>query len=215
VRVAVADDSGLFRAGLVSVLTSCGVVVTAQAATASALLEQIAAEPPDAVVLDVRMPPTFTDEGLRAALDLRRSPDGPAVLLLSTYAEPDHAARLLDGPARRVGYLLKDRVDDPPALLDALERIVAGDVVVDTDLVTRLITHRRHVQALARLSGQERRVLQLIAEGRSNEGISSALHVTPKTVEAYIGRVFVKLDLGPAADDNRRVIAALTWLRLS
>ena len=215
-RVAIADDSGLFRAGLAAVLTDLGAQVTAQAATGTDLLGHLNMLPPgtlDIVILDIRMPPTYTDEGLTTALTIRDQPNAPAIMLLSTYADGTHASRLLNGSRSKVGYLLKDRVDAPTTFWDALTRVTKGGIVLDPSLVTRLMTQRRHQTALARLTDQERRVLQLLAEGRSNDGICQRLRVTPKTVETHVGHIFTKLDLGQAPYDNRRVLAALTWLR--
>jgi DNA-binding NarL/FixJ family response regulator len=215
-RVAIADDSGLFRAGLASVLIDLGAEVIIQTGTGDELvaaMQDLRPENIDVAVLDIRMPPTYTNEGLTTALSLRSQPDGPAVMLLSTYADATHAAALLAGAPTKIGYLLKDRVDEPTTLWAALTRIGNGEVVIDPSLVTRLITQQRHLTALARLTDQERRVLQLLSEGRSNDGISRQLWVTPKTVETHIGRIFTKLDLGSAPQDNRRVLATLTWLR--
>jgi DNA-binding NarL/FixJ family response regulator len=214
VRVAVADDSALFREGLVALLVAAGVDVVAQARSGAELEARIAGDLPDAVVLDIRMPPTFTDEGLVTAERLRRLRPGLAVLVLSTYTETAYALRLLSEGADGVGYLLKDRVDSPRALVDALDRLVAGESVIDPGIVTRLLA-KPGASPLDRLSERERVVLQLIAEGRSTTGISSQLVVSPKTVETQIASIFAKLDLPAEGDTNRRVLAALTWLRES
>jgi DNA-binding NarL/FixJ family response regulator len=212
-RVALADDSALFRSGLQRLLADLEVDVLYAVATSDELLEQASREPPDVAILDIRMPPTFTDEGLRAAETLHsRSPD-IGVLLLSTYAETPDAARLLSGKPHGVGYLLKDRVDDPVELRDALVRIADGEVVVDAEVVSTLIRHDRHAEAIDGLTERERLVLQLMAEGRSNAGIGGELYLSPKTVETHVGSVFSKLGLPPEAVDNRRVMAVLTWLR--
>ena len=214
-RVALADDSALFREGLAMLLGAAGVEIVGQASNADALLEQIAADPPDVAIIDVRMPPTFTDEGLAAAERIRATHPEVGVLVLSTYAETPYAVRLLGDGRRGTGYLLKDRVDDLSALLDALRRIAAGGLVVDEEIVARLLAHRRRADALDRLTERERAVLQQMAEGRSNQGIGAKLHLAPKTVENHVASVFAKLDMPVSPDDNRRVLAVLTWLRAS
>jgi DNA-binding NarL/FixJ family response regulator len=212
-RVALADDSPLFRDGLAMMLTAIGVEVTARAGDGNALLAAVAADEPDAVVLDIRMPPTFTDEGLTVAEQLRlRHPD-VGVLVLSTYAQSSYAARLFgDEPAGR-GYLLKDRVDDLETLRDGLERVARGESVVDSEVVQRLLRGQRRAHELRRLTEREREVLRLMAQGRSNTGIARRLYLTPKSVESYVTSVFAKLDLYATPDDNRRVRAVLAWLR--
>jgi DNA-binding NarL/FixJ family response regulator len=213
VRVALADDSALFRRGLAALLTSSGIDVTADTGTGAELLGAVAADPPDVVVLDVRMPPTFTDEGLITAKQLRQRHPDLGVLVLSTYAETSYAAQLLADGSRRLGYLLKDRVADPQALCDALFRIVAGECVVDPEIVARLLNRRRVANVLDSLTEREREVLRLMAEGRSNARIANELYLSPKTVESHVAAVFTKLGLHPAVDDNRRVLAVLAWLR--
>ncbi|ONH21758.1 response regulator transcription factor [Pseudofrankia asymbiotica] len=212
-RVAVADDSALFREGLVLLLRHTGIEVTVAAGTAEELLAAVDADPPDAVILDIRMPPTFTDEGVRAAERLCATYPRIGVVVLSTYAETPHAVRLLGDGSGGVGYLLKDRVDDVDTLLDALHRVASGRLVVDEEIVAPLLAHRRRASALARLTDRERTVLRHMAEGRSNQGIGAALHLAPKTVENHVASVLAKLSLPVAADDNRRVLAALAWLR--
>jgi len=213
VRVALADDSALFRRGLATLLEASGVSVTAQVPTGVELVHAVAADPPDAVVLDLRMPPTFTDEGLVAAEQLRARYPSLGILVLSTYAEVSYAARLLQTGTRHVGYLLKDRVEDSDALLDALRRITAGESVVDPDLVRRLLGRQRITQSVEQLTAREREVLQLMAEGRSNAAIGKELFLSAKTVETHIAQVFAKLGLPQSSDDNRRVLAVLTYLR--
>ncbi|MDT3444999.1 response regulator transcription factor [Pseudofrankia sp. BMG5.37] len=212
-RVAVADDSALFREGLVLLLRHAGIEVTVAAGTAEELLAAVDADPPDAVILDIRMPPTFTDEGVRAAERLCATYPGVGVVVLSTYAETPHVVRLLGDGFGGVGYLLKDRVDDVDTLLDALRRVASGRLVVDEQIVAPLLAHRRRASALARLTDRERTVLRHMAEGRSNQGIGAALHLAPKTVENHVASLLAKLDLPIAADDNRRVLAVLAWLR--
>jgi len=213
VRVALADDSALFRQGLALLLGSAGVVVSAQASTPDDLLRQVARDPPDAVILDIRMPPTYTDEGLALAERLRRLHPGTGVLVLSTYVVTGYAVRLLEGGTSAVGYMLKDRVDDVDALCDALARVVAGELVVDPEIVARLLARERPAAELDTLTEREREVLRLMAEGRSNSGIGHRLHLSQKTVEAHVASLLAKLGLPPAAEDNRRVLAVLKWLR--
>jgi DNA-binding NarL/FixJ family response regulator len=215
VRVALADDSALFRRGLATLLAASGVEVTAAVASGSELLVAVAADLPDAVVLDLRMPPSFTDEGLVAAEQLRARFPALGILVLSTYAEVSYAARLLSTGPRHVGYLLKDRVEDSDALLDALRRIVAGESVVDPDIVSRLLGRSRTATAVDSLTVREQEVLRAMAEGRSNAAIGKELFLSAKTVETHIAAVFAKLGLPPSSDDNRRVLAVLTYLRES
>jgi DNA-binding NarL/FixJ family response regulator len=213
VRVALADDSALFRRGLATLLQASGVEVTAQVPSGTELLVAVAADLPDAVVLDLRMPPSFTDEGLVVAEQLRGRFPTLGVLVLSTYAEVSYAARLLQSGTRHVGYLLKDRVEDSDALLDALRRIVSGESVVDPDIVSRLLGRTRTTSAVDSLTAREQAVLRAMAEGRSNAAIGKELFLSAKTVETHIAAVFAKLGLPPSSDDNRRVLAVLTYLR--
>lgn len=212
-RVAIADDSALFREGLELQLTRLGLDVAVTARTGAELQALVARNPVDAVILDVRMPPTFTDEGLRTAEELAASHPDVGILVLSAHAEVAYATRLFaDGPSRR-GYLLKDRVDNAAALRDALERVCRGESVVDDSLVERLFSLQRQLRRLADLTPRERLVLQQMAQGRSNAGIASILSLAEKTVESYVARIFAKLGLTGAQDTNRRVLAVLTWLR--
>ena len=212
-RVALADDSALFRRGLATLLEASGVTVTAQVPTGVELVRAVADDPPDAVVLDLRMPPSFTDEGLVTAEQLRARHPSLGVLVLSTYAEVAYAARLLEIGTGHVGYLLKDRVEDSDALRDALARIVAGEAVIDPDIVRRLLGRQRTTTTVDQLTARERDVLRLMAEGRSNQRIGRELYLSPKTVETHIAAVFSKLGLPQSSDDNRRVLAVLTYLR--
>lgn len=212
-RIAIADDSALFRSGLAALLTAVGVEVIAEVSNAADLLRCVQADQPDVVVLDIRMPPTFTDEGLVVAEEIREQYPGVGVLVLSTYAESHYAARLLACGSYGIGYLLKDRVDDPEALRDALSRIADGGCVVDPSIVANLLGRQRIANPLDQLSERERDVLRLMAEGRSNLGIGQALFLSPKTVERHVAAVFMKLGLRTGADDNRRVLAVLAWLR--
>ena len=211
-RVALADDSALFRRGLAALLDAVGVEVTAQAASGPELVEAVAKDLPDAVILDIRMPPTFHDEGLLTAEHLRAQYSELGILLLSTYAEAAYAARLLRNGARGLGYLLKDRVKDTDALRDVLARLAAGESVIEPDLITQLLASQPSTSALDRLTPREREVLRLMAEGRSNARIGHELFLSAKTVETHIAAVFTKLGLPSSPDDNRRVLAVLTWL---
>jgi len=212
-RVALCDDSGLFREGLRALLEGQRLRVTASVAAGDELLRAVDSEVPDVVVLDVRMPPTFTDEGIRAAADLRSAhPDLP-VLVLSTYAESSFAVRLLEIGSRGLGYLLKDRVASIDVFTDALERVASGESVVDPEIISRLLAHQRVRTVLDRLTQRELEVLRLMAEGHSYAGIGRRLYLSAKTVEGNIATIFTKLDLPPNADDNRRVLAVLALLR--
>ena len=211
-RVVVGDDSGIFRQGLVLLLEATGVDVAASVPSATALLQAVAAHRPDVAILDVRMPPTHTDEGLRAALDLHQNHPGVGVLMLSTYVEPRWALTLLDAFSGGIGYLLKDRVDDVTALLGALGRVADGGVALDPEVVTSLLLARRRASPLQRLSPRELEVLALLAEGRSNAGIAESLFLSLKTVEGHVASAFRGLGLAAEDGDNRRVKAALAFL---
>ncbi|GAA3143932.1 response regulator [Nonomuraea roseoviolacea] len=211
-RVVIAEDAVLLREGLIGLLERFGHTVAAAVGDAPSLVEAVEEHRPDVVVTDVRMPPGFSDEGLRAALELRRARPAPAVLVLSQYVEQTYAAELLDsGGGAGVGYLLKDRVGDVREFVDALGRVAAGGTVVDPEVVRQLL--RRPRDPLLRLTPREREVLALIAEGRSNASIAGALFVTEAAVAKHIAGIFTKLDLPPAADGNRRVLAVLAYLR--
>ncbi len=213
-RVLLVDDSALFRQGLAALLTVAGLEVVGELADARFLAEEVRRSAPRVVVLDARMPPTHTDEGIRAALALRTDFPDVGVLLLSTYAEGVWANQLFSAGSAGLGYLLKDRVNDAATLIESIRRVEGGGTVVDPDVIERLlaVTNRRSV--LDELSTRELEVLGLMAEGRSNVGIGRALHLSPRTVEAYIASIFVKLPLAP--DDttsNRRVLAVLAFLQ--
>ncbi|NUP00168.1 MAG: response regulator transcription factor [Nonomuraea sp.] len=211
-RVVIAEDAVLLREGLVGLLERFGHTVAASVGDASALVEAVVEHRPDAVVTDVRMPPHFTDEGLRAALDLRRRFPELAVLVLSQYVEQTYAAELLESAAGAgVGYLLKDRIGDVREFADALDRVAAGGTVVDPEVVRQLLRRRR--DPLARLTPREQEVLGLIAEGRANASIARELVVTEAAVAKHIANIFTKLDLPPAADGHRRVLAVLAYLQ--
>jgi DNA-binding NarL/FixJ family response regulator len=212
-RLAVAEDSLLVREGLRSLLRGAGFELVGEAETAGELLDVVEREQPDAVLVDIRLPPTFTDEGLRAAAEIRARFDDVGLLVLSQYVEAEYALRLLDGDEQRVGYLLKDRILDVDQLTDAIARVVAGGVVVDPQLVAALLERRRRADPLDELTPREREVLALMAEGLTDRGIAERLYVTPKTVETHIRHVFEKLEIPESALDNKRVHAVLAYLR--
>jgi DNA-binding NarL/FixJ family response regulator len=212
-RILLAEDSVLLREGLVRLLTEAGHEVVAAVDDATAIVPAAIEHAPDVAVVDVRMPPTFTDDGLRAAVELRRRLPGVGVLLLSQYVEESYARDLLADGSGGVGYLLKDRVQDLDALADALARVAAGGTALDPDVVAQLVVVRRTADPQASLTPREREVLVLMAEGRSNAAIAEALVVSPGAVEKHVGNVFAKLGLEPSDSDHRRVLAVLTWLR--
>jgi DNA-binding NarL/FixJ family response regulator len=209
----VADDMALFRAGICRLLSDAGIDVAAECGDAATLLRAVERDPPDAVVLDIRMPPTRTTEGLDAARLLARRRPEVGVLVLSAYVEPHYAMQLIESGASGAGYLLKERVTDPAELTDALRRVAGGGLVIDPGVVARLVGRRRSGGPLDTLSARERAVLAAMAEGRSNQAIGERLFLSPKTVEAYVRNVFTKLDLHEAAESNRRVLAVLAYLR--
>jgi len=212
VRVTVADDSALFRAGLIRLLEEAGITVAAEAADGVELLNLIAADKPDVVIVDIRMPPTLTDEGLTAAREIHRRWPDVGVLVLSTYVDTAFATELITRTQRSVGYLLKDRVQDTDELVDALGRLQKGGSVVDPEVVARLIGRRRTQSPIEQLSEREREILELMAQGRSNQAISARLYLSERTVESHVGTIFAKLGLEPTADDHRRVMAVLLYL---
>jgi DNA-binding NarL/FixJ family response regulator len=211
-RVVIADDAPLIREGVTRLLTENAVEVVAQVGDADALLACVRDLRPDVALVDVRMPPTHTDEGLRAVHEIRTHYPGTAVLVLSQHLEPAYALRLVDERPERAGYLMKERVGRVEQLLDALERVAAGGCVVDRAVVEELLARRRPVNPLDRLTPREREILALIAEGRSNQGICRTLWLSPKTVETHIRGAFAKLGLTEAPEDNRRVLAVLAYL---
>jgi DNA-binding NarL/FixJ family response regulator len=213
VRVALSEDSFLLRQGVARLLEDAGFVVLWQASDAEDLLARAAAEPPDVAVVDIRMPPTFSDEGLRAAHALRESQPGVGVLILSQYVDTDYAFEILSGEVRGRGYLLKDRVMDLEAFADAIRRVGEGGSVVDPEVVDALLGRRREANPLDALTEREREVLALMAQGRSNQAIGDRLSLSPKTVEAHVTAIVAKLGLEPTPDDHRRVLAVLTYLR--
>ena len=212
-RVMIADDSMLMREGLARLLAEVDVDVLATSATADDLLARIAVTQPDVAVVDIKMPPTHTDEGIVAAQEIRARYPEVGVLLLSQYLEATYALRLLSEVPERVGYLLKDRVADVAVLHDGLQRICDGECVVDPTIVARLLRRNRKQDPLDVLTPREREVLQMMAEGRTNVAIGRALFMSEKTVEGHVRHVFSKLDLAPSPDDHRRVLAVLALLR--
>jgi DNA-binding NarL/FixJ family response regulator len=213
-RIVIADDSVLLRRGIVRLLAEAGFDVAADIGTADEVVAAVRRHEPDVAIVDIRMPPTHTDEGLRAAQQIRdEHGTRVGVLVLSQYVETTFALRLLEDDAGGVGYLLKDRVEDLDDFADAIRRIARGGSVIDPELVRQLVGRRRTKGPLDELSEREREVLSLMAEGRSNQAISDRLFLAPKTVEAHIANIFGKLGLLPAADDHRRVLAVLTFLR--
>ncbi|MFE7274014.1 LuxR C-terminal-related transcriptional regulator [Streptomyces sp. NPDC057623] len=213
-RVVIAEDNALLREGLVLLLTSAGHEVAAVAGTGPEVLPALLEHRPDAAVLDVRMPPSFRDEGLRAALAARKEIPGLPVLVLSQYVEESYAAELLAGGASGLGYLLKDRVGRVDEFLDALERVAAGGTALDPEVVTELLTRRRD-SPLDSLTPREREVLALMAEGHDNATIATTLVVTERAVHKHIGNVFLKLGLPQSDSGHRRVLAVLTYLNNS
>jgi DNA-binding NarL/FixJ family response regulator len=211
-RVVIADDAPLLREGVTRLLTENAVEVVAQVGDADALLACVRDLRPDVALVDVRMPPTHTDEGLRAVHEIRTHYPGTAVLVLSQHLEPAYALRLIDERPKGAGYLMKERVGRVEQLLDALERVAAGGCVVDRAVVEELFARRRPANPLDRLTPREREILALIAEGRSNQGICRTLWLSPKTVETHIRGAFAKLGLTEAPEDNRRVLAVLAYL---
>jgi DNA-binding NarL/FixJ family response regulator len=212
-RVVVADDSMIVREGLSKLLEGAGCAVVGTAATAPELLRMVDRSMPDAAVVDIRMPPTHTDEGLAAAATLRARHPELGILVLSAYLETHWALELLSSAPEHVGYLLKDRVADIAVLVDALRRVVEGECVVDPTIVARLMRRPRQRDPLEALTDREREVLELMAEGRSNAGISERLRLSAKTVEAHVRAILQKLDLEQSPDDHRRVLAVLRYLR--
>jgi DNA-binding NarL/FixJ family response regulator len=212
VRVVIAEDLFLLRDGLTRLLEAHGLDVTAAVDNGKDLLAVLTADKPDVAVVDVRLPPTFTDEGLRAALAARREVPGLPVLVLSQYVEQLYARELLAGGGGGIGYLLKDRVFDSAQFVDAVRRVAGGGTAMDPEVIARLLARNSDDGAISALSPREREVLALMAEGRSNAAIAQRLYVTERAVAKHTASIFLKLDLQPSDDDNRRVLAVLAYL---
>jgi DNA-binding NarL/FixJ family response regulator len=212
-RVVVADDSVLLREGLTRLLIEAGIDVAGQAGDADELMVAVEAERPDVAIIDIRMPPTHTDEGLRAARELRVRYPTMGVLVLSQHVRPSYAVELLQDGAERVGYLLKDRVSDVGQLTESLRRVAEGGSVLDPSVVAQLVGRpRRGHDPLEELTDREREVLALMAEGRSNKAVAERLFITEHTVEKHVQNIFSKLEIPATTDDHRRVLAVLTFL---
>lgn len=212
-RVVIADDSVLLREGIAGLLRDAGIEVAATVGTADALTTAVAAHAPDAAVIDIRMPPTHTDEGLRAARHIRQAHPTVAILLLSQWVHAGQALDLFHTGGAGLGYLLKDRISDVDDFLDALRRVTKGGSAIDPEVVTSLVGATRHDGPLTALTERERDVLKLMAEGRSNTAIAAHLFLGRKTIETYVNNIFTKLGLEATSDHNRRVLAVVTWLR--
>ena len=212
IRVAIAEDSAILRDGLVQLLADRGFVITDAVGAAGGLEEAVERDCPDVAVIDIRMPPTFTDEGLRAAIELRERYPKLGILLFSQYIETRYAAQLLARDAAGVGYLLKDRVADTSEFVEALVRVASGGTALDPEVVTQLVSASRKRDSLTELSTRERQVLSLMAEGRSNAGIARALVISEGAVEKHVANIFTKLDLPVSQTDHRRVLAVLRFL---
>lgn len=213
-RVVIAEDSVLLREGLVRLLTEHDAEVVAAVGDGDALVDAVDRERPDVSIVDVRMPPTFRDEGLRAAIEVRRRMPNAPILVFSQYVEERYAAELLEGGTSGVGYLLKDRVADVRDFIVAVKQVAAGGTVLDPEVVAQLVTRRRRDERLASLTPREQEVLALMAEGRTNQSIADHIFVSEGTVEKHIRGIFTKLQLEDAGNMHRRVLAVLTFLRL-
>jgi DNA-binding NarL/FixJ family response regulator len=212
IRVAIAEDSVILRDGLVQLLLDRGFEITAAVADGQALRDAIGRERPDVVVVDIRMPPSFTDEGLRAAIELRRQHQGLAILMFSQYIETRYAEELLGDDAAGIGYLLKDRVADVSQFVEALMRVASGGTALDPEVVTQLMGASRHRDSISLLTTREREVLSLMAEGRTNTAIADSLCVSEGAVEKHVTNIFSKFDLPVSQSDHRRVLAVLRYL---
>jgi DNA-binding NarL/FixJ family response regulator len=215
VRVVIADDVMLTREGITHLLREAGIEVVGEADDAASLLRAVRLTQPDAAIVDIRMPPTHTDEGLVAAKQIRSEHSSIGVLILSQYVEAHYAMQLLEQHPERVGYLLKERVFDVAVLIDALRRLGDGETVIDPTIVSRLLGRQRRADPIQELTAREREVLALIAEGLSNRAIAERLFVTERTVEAHVKQIFLKLSLTSDASSHRRVLAVLAYLRTS
>jgi DNA-binding NarL/FixJ family response regulator len=212
-RIVIAEDSVLLRRGAIRLLEDAGFDVVGECGTAEELLDLVRAEHPDVAVVDIRMPPTNTDDGLRAALRIRSEHPGTSVLVLSQYVEEGYALELVGDAAGGVGYLLKDRVADVERFIDAVKRVAEGGSALDPEVVSQLVGRARREDPLEQLTPREREVLELMAEGRSNTAIAEQMVVTERAVEKHVTSIFGKLGLPPAPQDHRRVLAVLTFLR--
>jgi DNA-binding NarL/FixJ family response regulator len=212
IRVVIAEDSAILRDGLVQLLTDRGFVVTAAVGDPAALREAVRRDVPDVAIVDIRMPPGFTDEGLRAAIELRRTYKGLGILLFSQYIETRYASELLRDDAAGIGYLLKDRVADVSEFAAALVRVASGGTALDPEVITQLLGASRRSESLSVLSSREREVLSLMAEGRSNQAIAESLVVSEGAVEKHVASIFTKFDLPVSQSDHRRVLAVLRYL---
>jgi DNA-binding NarL/FixJ family response regulator len=212
-RVIVADDAVLFREGMARILSEVGFEVLGQAQNGTALIDLVRRDPPDIVITDLRMPPGFANEGIEAAAEIRSFAPQVGLMLLSHYVEVHHALRLIEEFDGAVGYLLKDRVSDLGAFAVDIRRVATGQVVIDPELVSRLLARRRERDPLAELTERERQVLALMAQGLTNAGLSEELFLSPKTIEGYVRTIFGKLGLAPSEREHRRVLAVLRFLR--
>jgi DNA-binding NarL/FixJ family response regulator len=212
-RVVIADDETLLREGLARLLADAGFEIVGKAGSAEELLRRVELTRPDTAIVDIRMPPTHTDEGLVAAQQIRREHPAVGVLVLSHYIESRYAMRLLEEHPERSGYLLKERVSDVAVVVDALQRIAEGECVLDPTIVARLVGRPRETSALDELTDREREVLALMAEGHSNDGICKKLFLSPKTVETHVRHILLKLGIGETTEYHRRVLAVLAYLR--
>ena len=211
-RIVLADDAALFRKGVANLLQEAGFDVVGQAENADDLLALVGEHQPDVVIVDIRMPPTHTLEGLEAAKIIRARYPAVGVLVLSQFVEPHYALQLIDNAEKGAGYLLKDRVGDIEELANAVRQIATGRLIIDPAVVSQLLNRSRRRDPLDALTDREKAVLALMAQGRSNHAIANGLFVTEKTVEAHIRAIFIKLNLSPTADDHRRVLAVITYL---
>jgi DNA-binding NarL/FixJ family response regulator len=212
-RVVLADDSVLLREGIARLLEDSGFEVVGRAGDAEDLLRKVRAHKPDVAIVDIKMPPTHTDEGLRAARTIRDEQPATAVLVLSQYVEEDYALDLLAGSAEGVGYVLKDRVADVERFLDAVRRVASGGSALDPEVISQMLGRRRAVDPLDQLTPREREVLTLMAEGRSNRAIAADLVITERAIEKHVTSIFAKLDLPATEEDHRRVLAVLRYLK--
>ena len=212
-RVVIADDEALLREGLARLLDDAGFEIAGRCGDADALLRMVEARKPDVAIVDIRMPPNNSDDGLLAAQEIRRRHSNVGVLVLSHHLDSRYAARLLEEVPERAGYLLKERVSEVAVISDALRRIDEGECVIDPTIVSRLVARKRERGPLGVLTEREREVLGLVAEGRSNGAIAEQLYLSKKTIDAHISQIFMKLDLREAPEDHRRVLAVLTFLR--